>query len=57
MIKRTFWLLLLCANLGIACATGWNIPLRVAVIANSLVILMGVAKDAVALYKAHKGHR
>ena len=56
MKKSNFWTLTLCALLLIASATGWSIPLRIAVAANAAVVLIEVARDAVALYKSNKGH-
>lgn len=56
MVTKNFWTLTLCALLLIASATGWSVSLRVAVIANAAVVLIEVARDAVALYKANMGH-
>lgn len=55
MLKNIFWFISLCALLLIAGANGWNIPLKVAVVANAAVVLLEVARGAVALYKANKG--
>lgn len=55
MVKNNFWMLTLCALLLIAGATGWSIPIRVAVAANAVVILLDVAHDTTALYKRRKG--
>ena len=56
MKKSNFWFLTLCALLLIASATGWSIPLRIAVAANAVVVLIEAAHDAVALSQANKGH-
>ena len=55
MLKKGFWFLSLCALLLIAGAKGWNTPLRIAVIANAVVVLLEVARSAVVLYKSNKG--
>lgn len=54
MVKNNFWLLTLCALLLIASATGWNLQIRVAVAANAVVVLLDVARGAVALYKSNR---
>jgi len=56
VVKNNFWILTLCALLLIGSATGWSIPIRVAVAANAVLVLIEAARDAVALYKANKGH-
>lgn len=56
MLKNNFWWITLCCLLVIASTAGWSLPLRVAVAANAVVLLIGVASEAVALYKAKKGH-
>lgn len=43
MKKSNFWFLTLCALLVIASVNGWSLPLRVAVAANAVVVLMEVA--------------
>ena len=55
MKKTNFWTLTLCTLLLIAIATGWSLSLRVAVAANAVVVLIEVARDAVALYKTRRG--
>lgn len=55
MKKSNFWTLTLCALLIIASATGWSVPLRVAIGANAAVVLIEVAREAFALYKVNKG--
>lgn len=51
MKKSNFWILTLCALLVIASVDGWSVPLRVAVSANALVVLMDVMRSARALFK------
>ena len=51
MKNSNFWFLTLCALLVIASVNGWSIPLRIAVVANALVILMDVARGAWKLLK------
>lgn len=55
MAKNNFWLLTLCALILIVGATGWNPALRIAAAANSVVVLLEVARKVVDLYKANKG--
>ena len=43
-MKDNFWTLTLIALSIIAMATGWNIYLRIAVIANAILVLMNVGK-------------
>lgn len=50
MVKNDFWLLTLCALLLIASATGWSLPIRVAVAANAVVVIAEVVRDARALF-------
>ena len=47
-----FWFLTLCALLVIAGVNGWNLPLRIAAVANALVVLMDVVRSAWALLKS-----
>lgn len=54
MVKDNFWMISLCALLLIASATEWNLPIRVAVAANAVIILLEVARDAIAIHKANK---
>lgn len=54
MVKNNFWILTLCALLLIGSATGWRLPIRLAVAANAVVVLIETARDAIALYKANK---
>ena len=56
MVKNNFWILTICALLLIGSAIGWSVPIRVAVAANAVVVLIETARDAVALYKTNKGH-
>ena len=51
MKKSSFWFLTLCALLVIAGVNGWNLPLRIAAVANALVVLMDVARSARMLFK------
>ena len=44
MKKSYFWFLTLCALLVIASVNGWSIPLRVAIAANAVVVLMEVVR-------------
>lgn len=44
MKKSNFWFLTLCVLLVIAGVNGWSIPLRVAVVANAVVVLMEVVR-------------
>ncbi len=39
---KNFWMISLCALLIIASVIGWNIPIRIAVGANAIVILINV---------------
>ncbi len=41
---KKFWFVSLCALLIIASAVGWNIPIRIAVGANAVVILINIVK-------------
>lgn len=54
MKNSGFWFLTLCALLVIAGVYGWSIPLRIAAVANALVVLMDVVRSARALYKNSK---
>ncbi len=54
MEKSSFWFLTLCALLVIAGVNGWSIPLRIAAVANALVVLMDVVRSAKALFKNSK---
>lgn len=56
MKKDNFLWITLCCLLVIASTAGWSVPLRVAVAANAVALLVEVARDAVALYKARKNH-
>ena len=51
MKKIDFWFLTLCALLVIAGVYGWSLPLRIAVVANATVVLMGVTRSSRALFK------
>ena len=51
--KDNFWFITLCVLLIISAYTGMVIPLRIAIAANALVILIGVIKDALALCGKH----
>lgn len=46
MKKNDFWFLSLCALIVISANTGLNIPLRIALGANAIVVLIDVAKTA-----------
>lgn len=54
MKKSHFWYLTLCAFLVIAGVNGWSTWLRIAVIANAIVVLLGVVKSARAILKNSK---
>ncbi len=45
-IKNNFWVLSLCAFLLIAANTRLSIPLRIAIAANAVVIILDVIKQA-----------
>lgn len=49
MVKNNFWLLTLCTLLLIAGATGWSLPIRVAVAANAVVVIAEVVRGTRAL--------
>lgn len=51
MKKSNFWYLTLCALLVIASVYGWALSLRIAAVANALVVLMDVARSVWALSK------
>lgn len=51
MKKSNFWFLTLCALLIIASVYGWSLPLRIAAVANGVVVLMDVAKSGLSLLK------
>lgn len=51
MKNSNFWFLTLCALLVIASVNGWNLPLRIAVVANALVVLLDVTRSAWGLLK------
>ena len=40
MVKDNFWWITLCCLLVIASTAGWSVPLRVAVCANAVALLM-----------------
>lgn len=42
---KKFWFVSLCALLVIASTVGWNIPIRIAVGANAIVILINIGKS------------
>lgn len=46
MVVKKFWFFSLCVLLLIAATNGWSVPLRVAVCANALVVIAGVAQSA-----------
>ena len=54
MKNSNFWFITLCALLVIASVNGWNLPLRIAVVANALVVLLDVARSAWTLFE-HSG--
>ena len=45
MKTARFWFMSLCCLLIIAAANGLNMPLRIAIIANAIVVLMKVGKQ------------
>lgn len=49
MKNNIFWLTTLCVFLTTANVTGWNTPLRIAVVANALAVLVGVVRQIIAL--------
>ena len=51
MKKSNFWYLTLCAFLVIAGVNGWSTWLRIAVVANAIVVLMDVIKRVRAIFK------
>ncbi len=51
MKKSNFWMFTLCTLLIIAVLGNWSIPLRIAVVANALVVLIDVIKQAYDLLK------
>lgn len=51
MKKSNFWFLTLCALLVIADVNCWSLTLRIAAVANALVVLMDVAISTWALCK------
>ena len=55
MKKSNFWFLTLCVFLMIAGVNGWSAWLRVAVIANAIVVLMDVVKSAIAVFNKSVG--
>ena len=55
MKNNFFWLITLCVFLTTATVTGWSIPLRIAVVANALVVLVGVARQIIALKNTEEG--
>lgn len=57
MKKSNFWFLTLCALLLIGSATGWSIPIRIAVAANAAVVLIETVREAVTIYKMRRGDR
>lgn len=44
-VMKKFWFVSLCALLIIASAVGWNVPIRIAVGANAIVILINIGKN------------
>lgn len=52
MKNNNFWFVSLVTLLIIANSTGWSIYSRIAVVANAVVVLMEVAKEAVRLYRS-----
>ena len=45
MKTARFWFISLCGLMAIAATTGLNIPLRFAIIANAIVVLLEVGKQ------------
>ena len=45
MKNSDFWFLTLCTLLIIAGVIGWSIPLRIAVVANALAVLLDVVRS------------
>ena len=56
MLNNNFLWVTLCCLLVIASTAGWSVPLQVAVSVNAVALLIKLAREAVALYKASKGH-
>ncbi len=54
MKADNFWFITLCAFLIISLTIGWSIPLRVAIVANSLVILLNIIKQVRCLFLGRK---
>lgn len=54
MFKDNFWFVSLTALLVIASVIGWSIPVRVAVAANAVVILLDTSSQARRLYHEHR---
>lgn len=46
MLKKNFWFLTLCVFLLFSVNMGLNIPLRVAIAANAVIILIDVVREA-----------
>lgn len=51
MKSSNFWFLTLCTLLVIASVNGWNLYLKIAVIANAIVVLLDVIKRTKKLKK------
>lgn len=48
------WVYTLCALLAVASINGWSLPLRIAVVANALVVLMVIARRLWVHFKSTK---
>ena len=48
------WVYTLCALLAVASVIGWSLPLRIAVVANALVVLIGIVRRLWAHFKGSK---
>lgn len=55
VVKNNFWIITLCVLLILSANIGLSVPLRVAIVANALVILIDVFRGARRLYnERHK---
>ncbi len=54
---RNFWMISLCALLIIASVIGWSIPIRIAVGANAIVILINVIYKLKGYINQQKPHK
>ncbi len=53
-MRDNFWFITLCVFLLIAVNAGWNIPLRIAVASNAVLIIINVIRQSRRIYCEHR---